>query len=347
MKILAIESSCDETSAAVISDSRTLSNIISSQTFHSKFGGVVPELASRAHLQRINQITIEALKAAETTTQEIDAIAVTSEPGLVGSLVVGANFAKGLAIKYGLPIIPVNHIEGHLYSGCLTNPGLKFPFVTLVVSGGHTSLFYVESFSKFSVLGSTIDDAAGEAFDKIAKLVGLKYPGGPLIDKLGRQGNPKRYEFPRSMIRSGNFDFSFSGLKTSVRYFVEREFPSGVPESELPDLCASVQSAIVDVLVKKTIDAAVSRNAENVVIAGGVSANSELRRKMTEACEKRGMGFVAPEMQISMDNAAMIGYIAEKRFAEASAEDFRRLDFAVDPGALRAPRKKKKKRQST
>jgi N6-L-threonylcarbamoyladenine synthase len=346
MKILAIESSCDETSAAVISNSTTLSNIISSQQFHGKFGGVVPELASRAHLKIISHVTAKALEDAKTDINDINAIAVTSEPGLVGSLVVGANFAKGLAIKYNLPIIPVNHIEGHLYSGCLTNPALDFSFVTLVVSGGHTSLFFVESYSKYSVLGSTIDDAAGEAFDKTAKLMGLEYPGGPLIDKIAKSGNPKKYDFPRSMIKSGSYDFSFSGLKTSVRYFIDREFPGGVPESARPDLCASVQEAIVDVLVSKTIDSAVTKNARNIVIAGGVSANSRLRTKMREAAEKYEMGMIAPEMNVCMDNAAMIGFIAEKKFAEADEQQFRNLTFTVDPSALRSPRKKKKKRSA-
>jgi N6-L-threonylcarbamoyladenine synthase len=346
MKILAIESSCDETSAAVVSNSSTLSNIISSQTFHGKFGGVVPELASRAHLKIISQITDKALRDADTNIMDIDAVAVTSEPGLVGSLVVGANFAKGLAIKYGFPIIPVNHIEGHLYSGCLTDPALDFPFVTLVVSGGHTSLFFVESYSRYSVLGSTIDDAAGEAFDKTAKLMGLDYPGGPLIDKLAKSGDPEKYDFPRSMLKSGNYDFSFSGLKTSVRYFIDREFPGGVPESVRPDLCASVQAAIVDVLISKTTDAAIAKNARNIVIAGGVSANSELRRKMNQAARKYDMGVIAPEMDVCMDNAAMIGFIAEKKFVDSEPGQFRRLDFTVDPSALRSPRKKKKRPQN-
>nr|MDA3843437.1 tRNA (adenosine(37)-N6)-threonylcarbamoyltransferase complex transferase subunit TsaD [Candidatus Kapabacteria bacterium] len=241
MNILSIESSCDETSAAIICESKVLTNVISSQIFHSKFGGVIPELASRAHLQYISAITEESLKQAKMTMKDIDAVAVTSEPGLIGSLIVGSNFAKGLALKYDLPIIPVNHIEGHLFTGSLHDPTLEFPFVALVVSGGHTTLFLVKSYNEYDILGSTVDDAAGEAFDKIATLMGLPYPGGPEIDKLAKEANPKAYDFPRSMIGSGDYNFSFSGLKTSVRYFLAKEFKEGIPEELKPDLCASVQ----------------------------------------------------------------------------------------------------------
>jgi len=344
MAILAIESSCDETSAAVIKKSKVLSNIISSQYFHSKYGGVVPELASRAHLEAISGITAEALAKAGTSIEDIKAIAVTSEPGLIGSLIVGSNFAKGLSLKYGLPVIPVNHIEGHIYSGCLQDSTVGFPHICLVVSGGHTSIFLVKSYSSYEVIGSTRDDAAGEAFDKIAKILGFPYPGGPQIDKISKKGNPDAFDFPRSMINSNNFDFSFSGLKTSVRYYLDKHFPDGVPEELMPDVAASVQQAIVDVLVSKTARAAKghlpnSSNSNVIVIAGGVSANSELRRKMAEEAAKIGIRTVAPELEYSMDNAAMIGFIAEKRIENTDPDSFYDLKYTVSASALRAKRK--------
>jgi N6-L-threonylcarbamoyladenine synthase len=344
MSILAIESSCDETSAAVIKKSKVLSNIISSQYFHSKYGGVVPELASRAHLEAVSAITNEALEKANNRIEDIRAIAVTSEPGLIGSLIVGSNFAKGLSLKYGLPIIPVNHIEGHIYSGCLQDGTVGFPHISLVVSGGHTSIFLVNSYSSYKVIGSTRDDAAGEAFDKIAKILGFPYPGGPQIDKFSKKGNPDAYDFPRSMINSPNFDFSFSGLKTSVRYYIDKHFPDGVPKEFIADVAASVQQAIVDVLVSKTVRAAkehLPNESENnvIVIAGGVSANSELRRKMAEEASKIGIRTVAPELEYSMDNAAMIGFIAEKKIENAETNSFNDLKYSVNASALRAKRK--------
>lgn len=342
MRILAIESSCDDTSVSVLDSDSVKSCLISSQKFHGKYGGIIPELASRAHIKLISDLTKEALKQSELNVENMDAIAVTTEPGLVGSLIVGSNFAKGLSIRYNKPIIPVNHIEGHLYSGCLQDSSIKFPFVTLVVSGGHTAIFNVKSYNDYEIVGLTRDDAAGEAFDKIAKLMGLTYPGGPLIDKLAKQGNDKTYDFPRSMIHSDNLDFSFSGLKTSVRYFVQKEFPEGVPEEKMADLAASVQSAIVDVLVYKTLAAAKKYKAQTIVIAGGVSANSQLRAQMTETALKHKIKTVAPDMIYCMDNAAMIGFIAQKKYIEAGDNSFRDLDFIVNPTALRAKRLKKK-----
>ncbi|MGE5481212.1 MAG: tRNA (adenosine(37)-N6)-threonylcarbamoyltransferase complex transferase subunit TsaD [Chloroflexota bacterium] len=340
MNILAIESSCDETSAAVVQEGKALSNIIASQYFHSKYGGVVPELASRAHIKAISSIVDESLKKAETDMSQIDAVAVTNEPGLIGSLIVGSNFAKGLALRYSLPLIPVNHIEGHIFSGFLREAKIEFPIVTLVVSGGHTAIFHVKSYNDYDIMGLTRDDAAGEAFDKIAKLLGLTYPGGPLIDKYAREGNPKRYDFPRSMINSGDLDFSFSGLKTSVRYFLNKNFPNGAPPEELPDICASTQGAIVDVLVKKTLDAAELAGSKTIVIAGGVSANSGLRNQMAEKAAARGIATIAPDMAYCMDNAAMIGYIAEKKLEEAGPEAFRDLSFRVNATALRSRKRK-------
>jgi len=336
MLLLAIESSCDETSIAVIKDSSVLSNIISSQLFHAKYGGVIPELASRAHIQNISGILSDSLMKAKVNISDVEAIAVTTQPGLAGSLIVGSNFAKGLALKYNLPIIPVNHIEGHLYSGCLQDSSLTFPFIALVVSGGHTALFYVTSYNEYEILGLTLDDAAGEAFDKTAKLIGLQYPGGPLIDKYAKTGNPSAYNFPRSMISSHDYNFSFSGLKTSVRYFLAREFPDGLPESLLPDFCASVQEAIVDVLVKKSIKAAEEYSCNSIIIAGGVSANSRLRDKMTEFATKKKIRTVLPDMDYCMDNAAMIGFIAEKKYSELDNSHHRNFTFTVNATALRA-----------
>lgn len=336
--ILAIESSCDETSASVIINSEVKSNIISSQYFHSKYGGVVPELASRAHLKAITDVTNQSLEQAGVTISQIEAIAVTNKPGLAGSLIVGTNFAKGLSLKYNIPIVPVNHIEGHLYSGCLQDNSLEFPFISLVVSGGHTVIFNVKSYNDYDIVGLTRDDAAGEAFDKIAKLMGLPYPGGPLIDKLAKQGNPKKYDFPRPMIYDDNFDFSFSGLKTSVRYFIHKEFDGSIPEDKINDLAASVQAAIIDVLTVKTIKAAKVYKSKAIVIAGGVSANSGLRDKLNQESNKLKIKFVAPELLYCVDNAAMIGFIGELKYKE-NPKIYNDLTFTVSSNALRAKRK--------
>jgi len=336
MRILAFESSCDETSVAVVEEAKILSNIISSQYFHGKYGGVVPELASRAHLKIIYKLTKLALDKAEIDMSSIDALAVTTEPGLIGSLVVGSSFAKGLAIRYNLPIAPINHIDGHIFSGMINYDDISFPFINLVVSGGHTAIFLVTSYNKYEIVGMTRDDASGEAFDKIAKLMGLPFPGGPLIDKMSKEGNRNAYNFPRSMLHSGDFDFSFSGLKTSVRYFIQKEFPSGVPQDKISDIAASVQAAIVDILVAKTIKAALHYKVQNIIISGGVSANSELRAKMKDDASKYGIVASAPEMAYCMDNAAMIGFIAEKRIIECGFDKFRNLDFVVSANALRS-----------
>ncbi len=336
MKVLAFESSCDETSVSIVENGQILSNIISSQYFHKKYGGVVPELASRAHLEAICELTSIAFEQAKQTPADIEAIAVTTEPGLIGSLIVGSNFAKGLSIKYNLPIVPINHIEGHIYSGLISNSGCGFPFVNLLVSGGHTAIFLVRSFNDYEMVGLTRDDAAGEAFDKIAKLLGLPYPGGPEIDKLAQSGNSKSFDFPRSMLNSGDYDFSFSGLKTSVKNFVYKNYPNGVPKEVLPDIAASVQAAIVDVLVTKTLKAAEEFQVKNIVISGGVSANSWLREKMKMNAEEIGIATYAPEMGYCMDNAAMIGFIAEKKLLEKGPQYFYKLDFRVSANALRS-----------
>ena len=336
--ILAIESSCDETSAAVVNKSEVLSNIISSQYFHSKYGGVVPELASRAHLKSISDISMEALVKANCSINDIEAVAVTNQPGLAGSLLVGTNFAKGLSLKYNLPVVPVNHIEGHLFSGCLQDSTLEFPFISLVVSGGHTAIFYVKSYNEYDIIGLTKDDAAGEAFDKIAKLMGLPYPGGPIVDKLASTGNPKAYSFPRPMLHDDNFDFSFSGLKTSVRYFIHKNLGGEIGDDIINDLAASVQEAIVEVLTVKTIKAARKFKVKSIVIAGGVSSNSGLRNKLSEEAAKFGIKMIAPELTYCVDNAAMIGFIGELKFRE-NPDNYSNLDFVVNSNAMRAKKK--------
>lgn len=336
MIILAIESSCDETSASLIVDSQIKSNIISSQYFHQKFGGVIPELASRAHLSNIHFVVKEALRESNREIEELDGLAVTNEPGLLGSLAVGANFAKGLSIRYGKPVVPINHIEGHIFSGCLQEQSLEFPFVTLVVSGGHTSIFFVKSYNDYQVLGSTRDDAAGEAFDKIGTMLGLSYPAGPLIDKLSKNGNSKRFDFPRAMINKPDYDFSFSGLKTSVRYFLHKNYPNGVPEDLLPDLCSSVQQAIIDALIQKTLRAAIDFNVKSIVIGGGVSANSALREQLSERAKINNIAVTVPELSYCMDNAAMIAYLAEKKLGFLNKNQFFNLKFRVSPKGFRA-----------
>lgn len=336
MKILAIESSCDETSIAIIENSDIKSNVISSQYFHTKYGGVIPELASRAHLRTITEVYHQALSDANTNIKEIEAVAVTNQPGLLGSLVVGINFAKGLSLAHNLPIVPINHIEGHIYSGYLQDSSCGFPSIALVVSGGHTALFYVESYNKYEIIGLTRDDAAGEAFDKISKLMNLGYPGGPIIDRLAKEGNPNYIEFPRSMINSNDFDFSFSGLKTSFRYHIQKNYPIGLSEQNKRDLAASVQSAIVDVLVAKTVKAAKQYNVEYVIVAGGVSANSQLKSQMTNELEKIGKRAVLPSIKLSMDNAAMIGFLAEKKILEQGKDSFYDLTFVANANSLRA-----------
>ncbi len=338
MKILAIESSCDETAVALLNNNEVLNNVIYTQEIHKKYGGVVPELASRAHIDKISVLTKECINSTNTTFEEIDAIAVTSEPGLMGALIVGSSFAKGLSIKYNIPVIPINHIEGHIYSGCIENTNLDFPFISLVVSGGHTSLFLVESFTKYETIGMTKDDAAGEAFDKIDKLLGLSYPGGPIIDQYAKKGKPDKYDFPRSMIHSDNFDFSFSGLKTSVRYFVNKNFDIPIREDDLNDLCASVQKAIVDVLVAKAVKASKKYIIKSIVIGGGVSANSLLREEFSKL-ENNDFKVVLPDMEYCIDNAAMIGFLAGKKLEESkNLEDFYDLEFKVSSRPSRAAR---------
>jgi N6-L-threonylcarbamoyladenine synthase len=305
--ILGIETSCDETSAAVLINGELRSVIISSQHFHSDYGGIVPELASRAHIKSMIPITEEALQKAGLQKNEIDAIAVTNTPGLMGSLLVGLNFAKGLALSLGIPLVGVHHIEAHIFSVLLEKDHPELPFIALIVSGGHTLLVLVADIGKYTIIGKTLDDAAGEAFDKGGKMMGLGYPAGPDIDRLAQEGDASFASFPRSMMHDDSYDFSFSGLKTSLLYYL-RDNPDVLKE-HLNDIAASFQRAIVEVLVAKTIRAAKENNIKDIVCAGGVSANSELRTFFAQSCKKSGMQFFSPRPLLSTDNAAMIALL--------------------------------------
>ncbi len=313
MRVLAIETSCDDTGAAVLLDGRKiLSNVVSSQVLvHQKYGGVVPELASRRHIESIVPIVNQALEEAKVTLKEIDGIVVTQGPGLVGSLLVGLSFAKSLSFAKGIPFIGVNHIEAHLSAIFLEKDPPLFPFVGLVVSGGHTSLFRVEGFGSHQRLGQTRDDAAGEAFDKVAKLLRLGYPGGPVIDELSKIGNPKAIRFPRASLGKNSYDFSFSGLKTSVVNYV-RSSPTPVedyPRETISDIVSSFQEAVVEVLVAKTFQAAQSLGLRRVVISGGVAANQRLRDRMKEEASEKKVDLFLPSPPFCTDNAAMVGVV--------------------------------------
>lgn len=311
MKILAIESSCDETAAAVVEDGRqVLSNVISSQIdLHRLYGGVVPEIASRKHIERINQVIRQALDDADIGLEDIDAVGVTYGPGLVGALLVGVAEAKAISYARGLPLVGVHHIEGHISANYIEHPELEPPFLCLVVSGGHTQLAIVEDYGKLRILGSTRDDAAGEAFDKVARAIGLPYPGGPEIDKLAREGNPQAITFPRARIDGAPYDFSFSGVKSAVLNYLNHHKMQG-KEIEKADLAASFQQSVVSVLTDHTMGAAEEFHMNRVAVAGGVAANQCLRKAMKEACEKRGLTLYYPSPVYCTDNAAMIGVAA-------------------------------------
>ena len=309
--ILAIESSCDETAAAVVKNGReVLSNIISSQiALHTLYGGVVPEIASRKHIEKINQVIEEALKQANMTLDEIDAIGVTYGPGLVGALLVGVAEAKAIAYAAKKPLIGVHHIEGHISANYIENKDLEPPFACLVVSGGHTHLVLVEDYGKYKILGRTRDDAAGEAFDKVARAIGLGYPGGPKIDKLSKEGNPEAITFPRANIAESVYDFSFSGLKSAVLNYLNGAKMKG-EEIVAADVAASFQKAVTDVLVEHAMMAVKEYGFDKLAIAGGVASNSTLRREMELACEKNNVEFYHPSPILCTDNAAMIGAAA-------------------------------------
>lgn len=309
--ILAIETSCDETSAAVVVNGRNiLSNVISSQIdVHKKFGGVVPEIASRKHVELVMPVIDQALKEASIDLEQVDAIGVTYGPGLVGALLVGLSAAKALAFAAGKPLIGVHHIEGHIAANYLENEALEPPFVCLVASGGHSHVVYVSDYNQFEIMGQTRDDAAGEAFDKIARALGLGYPGGPLIDAQARNGNIRAVDFPRVYFNDESLDFSFSGLKTAVLNYLNGAAQKGI-EVSLPDICASFQQAIVDVLVNNTLLGAKRKTASCVALAGGVAANSQLRSSLKSAVESEGMRMFYPKPIFCTDNAAMIGSAA-------------------------------------
>ncbi|MCI8549447.1 MAG: tRNA (adenosine(37)-N6)-threonylcarbamoyltransferase complex transferase subunit TsaD [Lachnospiraceae bacterium] len=309
--ILAIESSCDETAAAVVKDGReVLSNVISSQiALHTQYGGVVPELASRKHVEKINQVITEALLEAGMSLGQMTAVAVTYGPGLVGALLVGVSAAKALAYGAGLPLVGVHHIEGHISANFIENPELAPPFLCLIVSGGHTHLVIMKDYGEFEIIGRTRDDAAGEAFDKVARAIGLGYPGGPKIDRAAKEGNPHAMEFPRAKIEGSPYDFSFSGLKSAVLNYLNHEKMMG-NEVNRNDLAASFQNSVVEVLVGRTISAAKEYGIQDVVIAGGVASNSALRAAMEAACGREGLRFYHPSPVLCTDNAAMIGAAA-------------------------------------
>ncbi len=319
--ILAIESSCDETAASVCRDGRILSNIIASQKVHESYGGVVPELASRAHMQHIVPVVDQAMKTAGVEMDSLDSIAFTQAPGLIGALLVGAQFARSMALALNKPLIPVHHMQAHVIANLIDEPSPSFPFLCLTVSGGHTQIVLCESPTIMKVIGETIDDAAGEAFDKSAKILGLPYPGGPLIDNYAKQGNPKAFIFPEPQIPGLNF--SFSGLKTSILYFLQehqRQNPNFI-EERLPDICASIQRRIVTILLNKLKKAAIEKGIKEICLAGGVSSNSELRSTLKEAGNKYGWNTYYPSPQYCTDNAAMIAVTAYYKFLDGDFAD--------------------------
>jgi N6-L-threonylcarbamoyladenine synthase len=327
--ILAIETSCDETAVAVVEDGRrVLANVVSSQIdLHAAFGGVVPEVASRAHLERMEAVLGQAIDQAGIEPRDLTAVAATSGPGLIGALLIGVSTAKALALAWGKPYVAVNHMEGHLFATFLERPDLDLPLVVLLVSGGHTMIVEVTEPGRYRYLGSTIDDAAGEAFDKVARYLGLGYPGGPIIDRLAREGDPRAIRFPRAMMDEG-FDFSFSGVKTAVVNHVRRH-----PEVSNADVAAGFQEAVVDVLVAKTLRAATAVGARTVCLGGGVAANSRLRERFAAEAEAAGLAHLVPDRAFCTDNAAMIAAAAQHRLRVDGPTG---LDGGADP-SLRLP----------
>ncbi len=324
--ILGIDTSCDETAAAVVVNGQdVLSNIVASQIkAHQEYGGVVPELASRKHIEAINFIINKALTEANVSFDGIDAIAVTNRPGLIGALLVGVAAAKSLAYAHNLPLLGINHIEGHIYANYMVHDSLSFPHICLTVSGGHTLLVEVYEGWKYKVLGTTQDDAAGEVFDKVAKYMGLGFPGGKIIDDLAQKGDPTAIDFPRPMIQSGDYQFSFSGVKTSVRYFVEKAERAGSIEKgeiSVEDIAASFQAAVVDVLVTKTIHAAKSSESKTITLTGGVAANSLLRTSLKSAAEEIRADVYYPPINLCTDNGAMIAGIAFEKYQQGLRDE--------------------------
>ena len=330
MKVLGIETSCDETAVAVVDGGSTiLSNVLSSQhDIHDRFGGVVPELASRAHVERINPLIDDALTEAGADWSDLDAVAVTRGPGLVGALLVGLATAKAMSLALDIPLVAVNHLEGHIYANFLEHGPPSPPYVVLLVSGGHTMLVHMPEEHRYELLGQTVDDAAGEAFDKIARFLGLGYPGGPVLDELAQQGDPAAIGFPRAMADSGDYDFSLSGLKTAVIRHVRAEREAG-REPKPEDLAASFQEAVVDVQLQKTMDAAAATGVGTVLLGGGVVANTRLRARMTAEGERRGIRVLHPSPGLCTDNAAMIAAAGDARLARGERSS---LDVTPEPG---------------
>ena len=327
MIVLGIETSCDETAAAICEDGSIKSNIVSQQVLHSKFGGVVPEIASREHDFLLNQVVDQAISDAQIGLNQLNAIAVTQGPGLSGTLLTGISFAKGLAIALNIPIVPVNHLEGHIYANFLAKPDLQFPFLCLLVSGGHTQIWNIIDIDNYILLGETRDDAAGEAFDKGARIFGLGYPGGPLIEKKAKLGKSDKVDFPRILLGSGNLEFSFSGLKTSLLYYMDT-FEETV-DIKLNDVIASYQMAIIDTLSEKIRRAVLKTKSKRCVIAGGVAANQSLREKIKIINPETE--FVFPDLNFCTDNAAMISFLGEIKMKSSLKEKFQDFSFSAIP----------------
>lgn len=305
MNILGLESSCDETAVSIINDNEVLVSLIASQELHKEYGGVVPEFASREHMKHIDKMVNSAFEKTEMTIDDIDGIAVTRGPGLMGALLVGLSYAKGLSFASNKPLIGVNHIEGHIMANFLDHPELKFPFLCLLVSGGHTQIAYVRNFQEYEILGKSVDDAAGEAFDKAARILNLGYPGGPIIDKMAKSGDPKFYRFPRAKVKNRPNDLSFSGLKTSVLYLTRQEKSEWIEEN-IHSICASYQEAIVDMLQKKVFTIIKDLDVNTIVLAGGVAANSRLRHVFQQKAASKKVNIYFPSLAYCTDNAAMI-----------------------------------------
>ena len=324
MTVLGIETSCDETAASICHDGRILSYIISSQVVHSSFGGVVPEIASREHEQMLNSIVNDAISEANLSLGDLDAIAVTQGPGLAGALLTGVSFAKGLSIGLNISLIPINHLEAHIFANFLADPNLSYPFICLLISGGHTQLWLVKNMGIYDLLGETRDDAAGEAFDKGSRILGLGYPGGPQIEKISKNGNPTKIIFPRSLMGPDTLEFSFSGLKTSLLYFMDNFQES--KEYRLADVAASYQQAIVDCLSEKLARAIMKTGIKNCVIAGGVAANFCLREELNNRI--RNAQILYPDLEYCTDNAAMVSFLGEKKLKSGYKSN---LIFNVSP----------------